>query len=898
MQLADLKRYGISERIIDAWRKRQGDTLLPVQRRAIRQGLLDTLSPDTKRPNMIIAAPTSAGKSFCAELAAARALAEQRRVVMVFPLRSLAEEKYRLFQQTYAPLGIRCLILTGDHPENDEPFLRGQYHIALAIVEKFDLALAGRLDLLRNIGLVVVDEIQTIAEPGRGAVLERLLTRIVASEYRPGIVGLSAVLVEQRIEPLADWLGAVIVEETVRPRELIRGVAANGTLTYRTYNDGRDGSEPFVGMSPHDDPDQIAQSLAERIKSDNGQTLIFLKSRTDTVNLALKLAASLGRPPARQALAQLTDDEPSFLLRSLSQALGHGVAFHNSDLSSRQRATVEQAFCSGEISVLCATTTLALGVNLPADYVYLETVKYASGAYDSRPELVPISRAEFDNMTGRAGRLGFGSEQPGRAVLMAESAFDSDVLWNAYIAPTASCPIQSAWSSLPTDDWVLHMIVCGLAHSEDDLSRVFSHTLYSRLGDTGGKSTGASPDFAAAIVRLIDQGFVERGDDGAPAATPVASAAVTAGLSVAVTEHLRRLLNDHNQPETPFGWLCLALSSREWALPPAILSSYEQSNNVPVRMLYRRFDHSVEEAVPLLPEDYRHRPLSYRAAATLKSALLLDQWRCLTPVQRLEERFHLHLGQIQYLGRTAAHLVSALGRLIATSDRESDRPRLLSELAFSLRFGLPPEYQEIHRRLGDALRRCDFLALRAAGIETLEDLGRQSEQRFVDLFGSDSKSKHISDIINNLKEEVDMQSATLDLRSPFCQQPRMIEIDGSYEADRYLVRIDGFPVRLTGKSFKYLAKLAWSRVNDSSGWIYKEDIEVGFNQARYLYRMKNEIAAGINSGWPVVENNRLGYYRLQIDPDKIRLNVDNLKSHPDYELRSLFESGNRPCAVN
>ena len=41
-----------------------------------------------------------------------------------------------------------------------------------------------------------------------------------------------------------------------------------------------------------------------------------------------------------------------------------------------------------------------------ADVVYLETVKYASGAYDSRPELVPISRAEFDNMTGRAGRLG------------------------------------------------------------------------------------------------------------------------------------------------------------------------------------------------------------------------------------------------------------------------------------------------------------------------------------------------------------------------------------------------------------------------------------------------------------------------------------------------------------
>ena len=115
-----------------------------------------------------------------------------------------------------------------------------------------------------------------------------------------------------------------------------------------------------------------------------------------------------------------------------------------------------------------------------------------------------------------------------------------------------------------------------------------------------------------------------------------------------------------------------------------------------------------------------------------------------------------------------------------------------------------------------------------------------------------------------------------------------IEIDGAYDRERYLVRINGFPVRLTGKSFKYFTKLAWSRVNEESGWIYKEDIEVGFNQARYLYRMKGEICAGLNISWPVIENNRLGYYRLNADPRRIRINTQNLKSHPDYEVRSLF----------
>ena len=120
------------------------------------------------------------------------------------------------------------------------------------------------------------------------------------------------------------------------------------------------------------------------------------------------------------------------------------------------------------------------------------------------------------------------------------------------------------------------------------------------------------------------------------------------------------------------------------------------------------------------------------------------------------------------------------------------------------------------------------------------------------------------------------------------EQPEMIEVDGSYEHERYLIRIDGFPVRLTGKSFKYFVKLANKRLQDEAGWVYKEDIEVGFNQARYLYRMKNEIYDSFTSAWPVVENNRLGYYRLNIDPSRIRINRDRLREHPDWEVRSLM----------
>ena len=215
MKVGDLEKYGIPSRVIERWRIRQGDELLSVQQTAVRKQLLGQPGrwQTGKEHNMIISAPTSSGKSFCAEMSAIQSLALRQKVVMLFPLKSLIEEKYRLFQETYASLGIKSIILTGDHPENDHLFHAGDYHIALCVYEKFDSYLTASLDILKNIGLVVIDEIQTIAEPGRGAMLEQLLTKIKCSVYTPTLLGLSAVIGDDSSSAgkLASWLDAVVV---------------------------------------------------------------------------------------------------------------------------------------------------------------------------------------------------------------------------------------------------------------------------------------------------------------------------------------------------------------------------------------------------------------------------------------------------------------------------------------------------------------------------------------------------------------------------------------------------------------------------------------------------------------------------------------------------------------
>jgi replicative superfamily II helicase len=291
--------------------------------------------------------------------------------------------------------------------------------------------------------------------------------------------------------------------------ELMRGVAAEGVYQYRTFNDGIDGSEPF------EQPDSIQGSFdtfIRQIHDTQNSTLVFLKSRMDTVEAAFRLAASVKWPEAKKALAKLDNEEPSFLIRSLRQALSRGVAFHSSDLSPRQRLIIEQAFIDKEVIVLFSTTTLAMGVNLSADTVYLETVRYASGKYNRKPSLVPVSRSEFENMSGRAGRFQGGGNGPGRAIILAENEFDKDILWETYIASQNTESVKSAFDSMPVEDWLLDMIVCGLISSADreSVDEVFSHSLHYRIHQQ------TLADSALAVLKdLVAEGFVCVNDETA-----------------------------------------------------------------------------------------------------------------------------------------------------------------------------------------------------------------------------------------------------------------------------------------------------------------------------------------------------------------------------------------------
>jgi len=414
MNTSDLIRYGISSTIIEVWEKSGLKSLLPVQAMAVRKyGLF---GPD----NLIVSAPTSSGKTFIGEMAAVKNALEGKKGFYCVPLKALAEEKYHEFKRKYEQYGIRVAVSTRDRREYDERINAGEFGIAVVIYEKLQQLLTQNFGLLDEIGIVVIDELQMLADDTRGAELELLLTKLKLFKGNFKILGLSAVMKNCQIVP--EWLNAKFLEYFQRPVELRRGILYKGVFHYETFNTGETGEEKLVSPDESDSTDSLTANVM-RFAEIGEQSIVFLKDKGSTRTVAATFAVKSKLPPAETAIEELAHLEDTSSKHQLVDCLKKGVAFHNADMNIEEREVVERHFRAGAIRVLCSTSTLAMGVNLPARNVFLETQKWHTNKRFNRPYNSPITKAEFENMGGRAGRFSLETEF-GRAIVVAASEFE------------------------------------------------------------------------------------------------------------------------------------------------------------------------------------------------------------------------------------------------------------------------------------------------------------------------------------------------------------------------------------------------------------------------------------------------------------------------------------------
>jgi hypothetical protein len=263
--------------------------------------------------------------------------------------------------------------------------------------------------------------------------------------------------------------------------------------------------------------------------------------------------------------------------------------------------------------------------------------------------------------------------------------------------------------------------------------------------------------------------------------------------------------------------------------------------------------------------------------------LLLKDWATGVSLVDLENECQSSPGMVENLGRQAGWLVLSAASVLKATDKQSRIPEHLQSLAFAVKNGLPNRLHILHHRLGDILYRREMLALDREEITTVDDFLEAGLDVIRGLISSENRLHEIEKRIDRIKED----TMKLCESSIAIIRPDSIEIDGTPVRERFLVRINGQPISLTGKSFKYLLRLVWSRLTHDNGWLYKEELERGFNQARYLYRLRQEIGRDFLPEWPLYENNRSGYYRLAADRRGLKVNVDALKEIPDYEIQQM-----------
>ena len=108
-----------------------------------------------------------------------------------------------------------------------------------------------------------------------------------------------------------------------------------------------------------------------------------------------------GEGNCKERLSHLCQDN------TLQKIIDKGVAFHTAALDLHDRRVVERGFLSGRVRLLVCTTTLALGVNLPAAVVLIKNTRAYRGA--AAGGYADITVAEVLQMCGRAGREGYDS---------------------------------------------------------------------------------------------------------------------------------------------------------------------------------------------------------------------------------------------------------------------------------------------------------------------------------------------------------------------------------------------------------------------------------------------------------------------------------------------------------
>lgn len=689
MRVSEIIGFDLPEEVCEILREEGIEEFYPPQEECLRKGVLDGKS-------MIICTPTASGKTLVAELAMLKSILKRGgKCLYIVPLRAIAEEKYDDFCRKYSRLGIKVGISTGDYDTAD-PRL-ATYDILVATSERVDSLLRHRAKWLADlVSVVVVDEIHLIGDASRGPTLEVLISRLKQVNPNVQLIGLSATV--RNAEELAGWLNAELVRSEWRPVPLKKGVYVKGEIIFD------DGSRKRLAKA--DDP--IFSLVMDTIREE-GQVLIFVNTRKSSQNLAVSLAEKLPLEVRVEAekLEEVAErieralDEPTRTCKLLSACVRRGTAFHHAGLHVAQRREVEKAFKNGLIKIVCATPTLAMGVNLPSRRVIIRNYQ----RYDLERGMEFITVQEFHQLCGRAGRPGYDSY--GEAVLLAGGEDEAEILFEEYIKAPPERIISKLGVEPAIRSHVLACIAAGYARTLDGLRQFFSQTFFSYQRSVR--------DVIPLVERILDflenEKMIEKIGE-TYRATRFGELVSSLYIDPLTGVRLRDGLKAVTAPPTDFGILHMICHVPDMPLLPL-----GRNDEVLEGFLNA---HATDLLYPLPDPDSGEYEILLREVKTAK--MLLD-WIEEKEEDSIHEEFNVGAGDLRRYAETAEwllHSAHELARLFNV--KKALKP--LREIQLRMRYGIKKELIELVQLRG--IGRVRARSLFNAGYRTLGDLKKAS----------------------------------------------------------------------------------------------------------------------------------------------------------------------------
>lgn len=423
-----------------------------------------------------------------------------RRVIYLAPNRALVSEKAREWKQRLGRIGITFAELTSD--QNYRGDVWGEIEnvdVILATPEKFDRvtrldANRGGMSFFSDVAAVLIDEVHLIGDE-RGGCLEAIVSRLkllsksaalLQSHLRNVRFGAVSATIPN-IENLAQWLdagpeGTFVFGEEFRPVKLQTFV--------RSFRDATNDFLFSKFLKQH-----VYGVIQEFYRGK--QTIVFLGSRDNALQTAKELVVASrnnGNVYVNPSCAHLLQEAARRAKnKGLGECIAAGVAFHHAGLEREDRELAEQLFRDRLIIVLCSTSTLAMGVNLPA---YLAVVA-GTQVYDGGGTYKELSMDNLLQMIGRAGRPQYDTE--GVAVVMTKNSMRGRYEGLVH----GRFPLESSLgASLP--EYLNAEISCRTINSIDDAFDWVKSTFYYIRTSHAPQKYGVQRDAEDAVKRSIE----------------------------------------------------------------------------------------------------------------------------------------------------------------------------------------------------------------------------------------------------------------------------------------------------------------------------------------------------------------------------------------------------------